>query len=452
MATSKSYCTERDLMDIYPQIANFDTQIPILGWDLAVTNMADNSVDLFYAASTGLVTQLFFNGIETKKLDFPTTTSYALGSNLAIDGHTVTLSTSDASDFVGGSIFKINDEYFIAGQTGSGTDIKLFPVAIANTPVFRGLLGTTSQAHTSGDAVYLVIDGSKLDEGYTSLEYDDPNIVFTYDSALDMCFMLFSTTSDGGVTTDKRDPRYNNITSGEDYSTLITRMISNASRYFDSRVDANLPRDQWKDREGNYDYMVVRTTALVACAFLIRATDPQSVDADNLIKEYEFNFKQINEGKVKMAHHVTADSSKGTIREVSGPANANPLYIVDTRGNYVGTYDLFKIYIDTSEGGAIGTAKYSVKQKDSTGLKQSLAVDSEVITGDWQKLGGGLQIRFQGKNDSAIATAGDEWEIECHGMFEETENSSSHGTTKMTRTDNPYRRKRNYDPFGDGGF
>ena len=43
-------------------------------------------------------------------------------------------------------------------------------------------------------------------------------------------------------------------------------------------------------------------------------------------------------------------------------------------------------------------------------------------------------IRFQGKDDSAVATAGDEWEIECHGAYEETENSSSHGTTKMTRT------------------
>jgi len=38
---------------------------------------------------------------------------------------------------------------------------------------------------------------------------------------------------------------------GEVFATLITRVMKNASRYFDSRVDGTLPRDQWKDKEGN---------------------------------------------------------------------------------------------------------------------------------------------------------------------------------------------------------
>ena len=229
------------------------------------------------------------------------------------------------------------------------------------------------------------------------------------------------------------------IETGTNWDTLYTRIMENASRYFDSRVDANLPREQWKDREGNFDYLVVRTTALIAACFLIKANKPQSEDLPILIDEYEFNLQQINEGKAKLAHQNTADSSQGYVREIT-VANANPLRIVDTRGDYYGTYELYKVYIDTSEGGAIGTAKYTVKEKSSNGLKTQIRVDSEVITGDYQILGSGLQIRFAGKDDSAVATAGDEWEIECIGKGERVDNSSGPNATKLTRTDVPYRK------------
>ena len=74
------------------------------------------------------------------------------------------------------------------------------------------------------------------------------------------------------------------------------------------------------------------------------------------------------------------------------------------------------------------------------GLKTQIRVDSEVITGDYQILGSGLQIRFAGKDDSAVATAGDEWEIECIGKGERVDNSSGPNATKLTRTDVPYRK------------
>ena len=43
---------------------------------------------------------------------------------------------------------------------------------------------------------------------------------------------------------------------------------------------------------------------------------------------------------------------------------------------------------------------------------------AEKITGDYQPLTGGLQIRFAGAADDTVATANDEWEIEVMGAGE----------------------------------
>jgi hypothetical protein len=206
---------------------------------------------------------------------------------------------------------------------------------------------------------------------------------------------------------------------GEDWNTLIARTMQNASRYFDSRVDRALPRDQWKDKEGNYDYIIIRTVALITACFLIKAYDPENHALASFEEEYNLNLALINSGQVAISNQVTSDSSKGTLREVTAPANANPLRIVDTRGNYSGIYDLIKIVIST--GGAIGTAKFDVYSKSSTGLKTEKVLDGEIINGQYQTIGNGLQVRFAGKDDDAIATAGgtpDEWEIEVWGINE----------------------------------
>jgi hypothetical protein len=59
-------------------------------------------------------------------------------------------------------------------------------------------------------------------------------------------------------------------------------------------------------------------------------------------------------------------------------------------------------------------------------------VDEEKITGDYQTLAGGLEIRFGGSTDSTQAAANDEWEIEVAGWQEEVDNSAIN-SIKMTR-------------------
>ena len=140
MAISSTYCTHRDLKDIYPNLDEFDAKNPIYGWTEVSTNK-------YAAHNSGLVTQLFADGED---------------------------------------------------------------------------LGPAQSAHT---------DLNVLGEWF-------------YNSAEDVCY-YFDTTTGG--------PADRLMEAGEEFSTLITRIMKNASRYVDSRIDANVPRDAFKDKEGNYD-------------------------------------------------------------------------------------------------------------------------------------------------------------------------------------------------------
>ena len=62
-----------------------------------------------------------------------------------------------------------------------------------------------------------------------------------------------------------------------------------------------------------------------------------------------------------------------------------------------------------------------------------MLINSEIITGDFQSLGvGSLYIRWGGDDDSASATAGDEYEIELWGSSLDA-SISSVGSMVMTR-------------------
>ena len=279
-------------------------------------------------------------------------------------------------------------------------------------------------SHNSGLVTQLFVDGEDL--GPAQSAHTDLNVEgeWFYNSAEDICYYFSAST-----------PADKLMEAGEEFSKLITRIMKNASRYVDSRIDAGIPRDAFKDKEGNYDYFLVRTASLVSVYFLINAQNPGTEVAEKFLAESNFNIEQINTGQTKLSYQVTGDSSSGVLREVVAPQAANALYIVDTRGHYTGVYDLMKIVISTA--GAIGVAKYDVYHGDATGLKKNKVVDAELITGKYQSVGGGLQVRFAGSTDASTATVGDtpdEWELECWGQYESLDDSPGSGTnTRLTR-------------------
>ena len=265
---------------------------------------------------------------------------------------------------------------------------------------------------------------------------DDPNAnyEFRYSEGNDSVEVYIDTGSPADMLME----------SGEDWATHKTDLLYKASRYFDSYVDASLPAQMSKNDEGEYPYLVIRTTAQICAYFLISAHDPENEDALRIKEEYEEILDKLVNGQIKLDFEKSADSSKGIIRELSASGTLKP---VDLRGSYRGgVYDKIRIEIETA--GVIGTAKYSVWTvgNDKLGInKGNLAVDSEIITGEYQSLSGGLQVRFgastptgtNGNTDNlmtASATLHDVWEVEVWGVGEEIDDARGIKSANLTRS------------------
>ena len=401
MATAPTYCTHRQLKDIFPQIDSFDTKRSIYGWESLGNN-------IYLASNSGLVTQLFADGRELNTMQTAaTTTAYQFLINETMDDQP----DGDTSEF--------NEVSYSTWLSGSDTDLKAGHYIAINTEfmfveahntstnkvtVRRAALGTDVGVHLSTSTAYSKYAVSEV--------YN-----WMYDSYLDQ-ILLYSSS----------DPNDLNMEVGEDFTTLITRITGNASRYLDAKLDPNLPKEQLKDKEGNYDYIIVRTTALLAATFLIRAHDPTSEVATAFMEDAQANIDSLNNGSAALSWQTTGDSSKGVVRDVTYTSGS--IRPVDTRGRWSGSWDLLKVKITT--GGALGTAKYSVWAKSGDKLKDNKVITDEVITGDFQQLANNLQVRFGGSADSSVATADNEWEVEVAGWAEEVDNSSIN-SVKMTR-------------------
>ena len=292
------------------------------------------------------------------------------------------------------------------------------------TPIYGWVEVSSNKyaAHDSGQVTQLFAEGEDL--GPAQSAHTDLNVEgeWFYNSAEDVCYYYSAS-----------NPLDKLMEGGEEFVGMVTQYRADASRYFDSRVDPSLPREQLKDKSGNYDYMVIRTVGLIAACFMIRTKDHTSELAASFMEEVEINLALLNEGKAALSWQNTSDASQGIIRDIAYTGALRP---VDTRGEYSGTWDLIKLEIE--DAGAIGTATYNVWGKDSNGLKQNKIVSDRKITGDFQPLAAGLEIRFSGAADDSEAVATDEWEIEVSGRQEYVD-SSDMKAVKLTRVGTPRR-------------
>ena len=288
-------------------------------------------------------------------------------------------------------------------------------------PVYGWVVDSGSRfvAHDSGLVTQLFVDGKDLGSAQSAKTDVDANDEWFYDSATDAVYYYNDASSPDDLLME----------AGEDFATLKTRVMKDASNYVDSKLDATLPREQFLLKDGTYDYLIRRLTGLVAAFFLVKGKNPTSEVADALFEEAQMHIEDLNSGRAKLSFQNTGDASKGIVRKISVAGSLN---IVDTRGNYRGSYDRLKVIVTT--GGVIGTSKYSVYAKDEDALKNNLVIQTEVINGDYQELAGGLQIRFQGSADDSTATQNDEWEVEVMGLYEETDNPAIR-SVRMSRKD-----------------
>jgi hypothetical protein len=392
MASAPIYCTHAEFKRVFPQIDEFDQKTPIYNW-----TTESISGDTYYVAyDSGLMTQLFIDGKSQQSGNQTIATVKTDDAEEAIDATETAIDITLHSDWTANTFIKIDDEIMYVESATNDTQDTI--------TVVRGVLGTTATTHDDGADIFLHFQPSA--NGDNLYDSDNDFIILKYGS----------------------DPNDNLTEAGEDFATMVTQFRTDASRYLDSRLDPKLPKNMWKNEAGEFDYMIIRTTALYAAAFMVKTKDPGSELATALMAEADNNVQLLNEGRAALSWQNTGDASKGVIRDVS--YTENRMRPVDLRGRAGGVdYDLIKITIGT--GGALGTATYNVWVKDSTGLKTNQVITAEVITGDYQPLAYGLQIRF-GHDSLLDAVSGNEWEVEVRGYNEEVDTGDLKGI-KMTR-------------------
>ena len=102
MATSQiSYCTERELMDVYPAITEFDNKTKISGWTTTGTT------NLYKAYNTGLISVLFFDGIEGTAVSDDPNADYEFRYSASNDSVEAFISTANPIDM----LMEAGDDY-----------------------------------------------------------------------------------------------------------------------------------------------------------------------------------------------------------------------------------------------------------------------------------------------------------------------------------------------------
>ena len=226
---------------------------------------------------------------------------------------------------------------------------------------------------------------------------------------------------------------------GEDFYNFVQQILVNASlelhNYLDARYSTPLEKSKQVDIDTTpvsiseeYDTIIIKATAYIAAANMIRAKEGVSEEADyymNLVTNAERTgiVDKLNDGIYKLSNEIDANDKKGKIlaRTTSGTMD-----IVELSGEYSGeNYDLLKVEIETTGVYGVGEFKVSYLSNDKL---EGATTSAEKITGGLQHIFGGLSGRFQG----ASATDGDVWYIEVYGSHVKQTNKSN-ATIEMVR-------------------
>jgi len=203
---------------------------------------------------------------------------------------------------------------------------------------------------------------------------------------------------------------------GQDWDGLKTtvckeqadRMRSYLDRPIYKRGNANYQGASDRD----YDFIVVRINAILACADLIRSYDPERAE---IIEEMALGedgmLTKLKRREYVMWNETSFRSESGIISEISINGSSTG-YIEDVKmhGPPSTDYDEVRVVISTAGTFAPGTTsgvKYDVFVKNTTGLRMLKLIDGETMNGDYQSLAYGAMVRFQ----AGVYTLNDEWSV-----------------------------------------
>ena len=181
----------------------------------------------------------------------------------------------------------------------------------------------------------------------------------------------------------------------------------------------------------DYPEIVVRSTAIIACADLVRPFDKDKGDeimAMAMNPEGTGYLDMIRKGEIALSQDEGLAKNSGIVREVSINGSTTGS-IIDVRGRPTAVWDVIKIIISTAgtfTSGSASGVKYDTFISDDTSLKIDKSSDAEVIDGNFQDVGHGMQVRFS----PGVYTINDEWELEVSGELDSRTLAVKHATAE----------------------
>jgi len=262
--------------------------------------------------------------------------------------------------------------------------------------------------HNAGYVDQLYMDGAEQ----TKVS-DTPNAMgeYEYDSNSDRLQVYI-----GGSSASDMNTRV--FESGQDWSGLKTTVCKEQADLMRSYLDRPIYKRANTTYQGaserNYDFIVVRINAILACADLVRSHDPEKADEIESMATNPDGIGLLDKLKRReyvMSNETSFASEKGVIQEISLNGSTTG-YIEDIKlhGPPNVDYDEVRVVISTGGTFALGTSSpvnYDVYVKNSQGIRMSKVVDAEQVNGDYQSLAYGARIRFQ----AGVYVADDEWSI-----------------------------------------
>ncbi len=264
-----------------------------------------------------------------------------------------------------------------------------------------------------GSISQLYKDGIELGSAEANLAAVTSNGKWYYDSDLDVVYYFNSADN----------PNELDIAAGTDWSTLVADVILRASNEVSAIIGK--PIFKHRDKDNNYDSVIVHSTAALACGFLIRPSNKELADSLELRYNNDFDefpkgiLQKIRDSEISLSSEINPALGVGILVEDSLNSSTTG-GIDDIRGSAIDN-DTLEISIVNGGTFSYGTANttitYQVKGKSSTGLMTSTFVSATAINGDYQTLTNGMELRFV----PGVYTTGDSWyvkisreEVETH--------------------------------------
>ena len=213
---------------------------------------------------------------------------------------------------------------------------------------------------------------------------------------------------------------------GRDWVELKAEAVARAADFIRSYLAKPLYKrvgtGQQSESLREWDDVLIRCNAMLACSYLMR---PYAFDEarklEGLVYAAEFGtdrneyglLDRIKTGDIALWHEITPQKGAGIVREVALDSSTTG-GIIDTKGNALTDWDIFKVVIvngGTFAAGSTSTVTFSVFVRDATGLKLQQVVNTQLVDGGYQAFAHGIYGRFA----AGVYVAVDEWEIEVSG-------------------------------------